>query len=412
MNPVEKAAQLNKIPLPDCLDRSRVQNLLIPCPTLFSDTRVFIAAEHLQAMASAVAAIDRVGRQAGWQALVSERGELPAAALAGGNGIFFGYDFHITPQGPKLIEINTNAGGALMSVELLGAQRRDIDSGHGFPVADEMRRQMLAMFLREWGAAGHSGAPACVAIVDDAPQAQYFLPEFELARDLLQTAGITALICDPAQLEFRDGALWSGERRVDMVYNRLTDFALDEPTHRALRDAWLAAAVVLSPHPRAYALYADKRNLVLLCDAVALERIGIAASDRAAIRAVLPETEIVGRAQGETLWARRRSLFFKPASGYGSKAVYRGQNVTRGVFESILAGNYVAQTLVPPDTRLVRVDGGDVELKYDLRCYAYEGCVQLVAARLWQGQTTNFRTPGGGFAPVVAIGDDDGAVKA
>jgi hypothetical protein len=24
----------------------------------------------------------------------------------------------------------------------------------------------------------------------------------------------------------------------------------------------------------------------------------------------------------------------------------------------------------------------------------------LVAARLYQGQTTNFRTPGGGFAPV------------
>jgi hypothetical protein len=26
--------------------------------------------------------------------------------------------------------------------------------------------------------------------------------------------------------------------------------------------------------------------------------------------------------------------------------------------------------------------------------------VQLVCARLYQGQTTNFRTPGGGFAPV------------
>ena len=50
-------------------------------------------------------------------------------------------------------------------------------------------------------------------------------------------------------------------------------------------------------------------------------------------------------------------------------------------------------------------DGGDgeerhVELKVDVRCYAYAGRVQLVAARLWQGQTTNFRTPGGGFAKV------------
>ena len=32
--------------------------------------------------------------------------------------------------------------------------------------------------------------------------------------------------------------------------------------------------------------------------------------------------------------------------------------------------------------------------------YVYDGAVQLVAARLYQGQTTNFRTAGGGFAPV------------
>ena len=27
----------------------------------------------------------------------------------------------------------------------------------------------------------------------------------------------------------------------------------------------------------------------------------------------------------------------------------------------------------------------------------------LAAARLYQGQTTNFRTPGGGFAPLLAL---------
>lgn len=39
-------------------------------------------------------------------------------------------------------------------------------------------------------------------------------------------------------------------------------------------------------------------------------------------------------------------------------------------------------------------------MKADIRCYVYNGQIQLVAARLYQGQTTNFRTPGGGFAPV------------
>jgi hypothetical protein len=36
-----------------------------------------------------------------------------------------------------------------------------------------------------------------------------------------------------------------------------------------------------------------------------------------------------------------------------------------------------------------------------VRNYVYEGEVLLRAARLYEGQTTNFRTPGGGFAPVI-----------
>ena len=41
-------------------------------------------------------------------------------------------------------------------------------------------------------------------------------------------------------------------------------------------------------------------------------------------------------------------------------------------------------------------------MKADIRAFVYQGSVQLFAARLYQGQTTNFRTPGGGFAPVFA----------
>jgi len=41
-----------------------------------------------------------------------------------------------------------------------------------------------------------------------------------------------------------------------------------------------------------------------------------------------------------------------------------------------------------------------VRMKLDLRCYVYDGRVLSVAARVYQGQTTNFRTPGGGFATV------------
>jgi hypothetical protein len=55
---------------------------------------------------------------------------------------------------------------------------------------------------------------------------------------------------------------------------------------------------------------------------------------------------------------------------------------------------------VLPGERPVAADAP--ALKFDLRNYVYDGEVQWVAARLYQGQTTNFRTPGGGFAPVYA----------
>ena len=87
--------------------------------------------------------------------------------------------------------------------------------------------------------------------------------------------------------------------------------------------------------------------------------------------------------------------------GYGSKAAYRGDKLTRGVWENLAARTYVAQRLVPPSQRTIKVDGVEVPLKLDLRNYVYDAQVQLVAARLYQGQTTNFRTTGGGFAGVL-----------
>ena len=102
------------------------------------------------------------------------------------------------------------------------------------------------------------------------------------------------------------------------------------------------------------------------------------------------------------MWAHRGRLFFKPAAGFGSKASYRGTKLTRRVWDQIATGTYVAQDLVPPSERLLAK--GAAPLKLDIRCYAYRGNVLLFAARRYQGQTTNFRTTGGGFAPVLMEG--------
>ena len=220
------------------------------------------------------------------------------------------------------------------------------------------------------------------------------------ATALFRRHGIEAVIAAPEALQLRDNRLLHANGTVDLVYNRLTDFALSETAHAALHSAWRDNLAVITPHPRAHALYADKRNLIPLTDPEWLRRAGVASTLIETLTRGISHTRLVERADAETLWAERKRLFFKPAGGYGSKAVYRGDKLTRRVWEEILAGEYVAQALVAPGERQVRVETESTALKYDVRCFVYAGKIQLLAARLYQGQVTNFRTPGGGFAPV------------
>ena len=151
------------------------------------------------------------------------------------------------------------------------------------------------------------------------------------------------------------------------------------------------------------ALQADKRTLITLGDDAMMDAWGVSEADRAVLQAVVPATQAVTPANADALWAQRRQLFFKPMAGYGAKAAYRGDKITRKAWADVTAGGFVAQALVPPSERLVDVDGTATRLKLDLRAYAWRGQVQLLAARTWAGQTTNFRTAGGGFSPVVVL---------
>jgi hypothetical protein len=380
-------------------------------PHLFSSSVAFVGAEHVARMARLVAAVERVVALPAYRehvlswAAESARHESPA------RGVFHGYDFHLGSSGPQLIEINTNAGGGLLNALLARAQKACCDDVEallpGDLGGDTPEHLFLEMFRAEWrafaDAAGNCAPLRSVAIVDEAPREQYLYPEFVLFQRLFEQAGIRAVICDPQELSFRDGALWCKDLRIDLVYNRLTDFTLDAPANTGLRAAWLGDAVLITPHPQAHALYADKRNLVALCDDALLVSWGVDAETRSILAAKIPRTELVTPDKAADLWARRKQLFFKPAAGYGSKAAYRGDKITKRVFDEVLAGSYIAQALVPPSSRTLRVGEAPVELKLDLRNYVYAGHVQLIAARLWQGQTTNFRTPGGGFAPVLTV---------
>jgi hypothetical protein len=320
-----------------------------------------------------------------------------------------GYDFHLSALGPQLIEINTNAGGLLLNAALARAQDAccdELDVAFQSTIQHEsLDHALFSMFASEWLLQRGKAPWRNVLIVDRRPQEQYLAPEFALFQQLFASHGVTAHIADPRDLHWDDQQLQYHGTAVDRVYNRLTDFYLEEPDNLPLRRAYEAGAVVLTPHPRAHALLADKRNLVALSQDSLLQSWGANSADRELLSRTVPLTRLVTHEQAEALWSQRRALFFKPVAGYGAKAAYRGDKLTRRVWGDILVGDFVAQALVPPAARMIEVDGVLTDLKFDIRAYTYGGQVQLLAARMYAGQTTNFRTQGGGFAPVIVVPD-------
>ncbi len=362
------------------------------CPHIFASVPVYISFARLQQMTDVIAAIGRVVNREGWSQDARVGNRKPGSP----EGVFYGYDFHVNSEGAHLIEINTNAGGGFLNA-LIQIEQRDLP---GIAVAEpDLERIFIDMFRNEWRLQRGYQPLSCMAIVDEQPEGQYLYPEFLLAKRLFDRAGIKTLIVDPSALVASADGLYAGDQKIDMVYNRLTDFSLER--YPALFETWQNRSVVLTPGPSHYARYADKRNLARLTDADGLRSIGVSDADIGILQKGIPHTFVVQPENGEHLWAERKKLFFKPCSGYGSRGAYRGEKLTRRVFGEILDADYVAQQLAPPGERCV-IDGEF--LKFDVRCYVYDGKIQLLAARLYQGQTTNFRTPHGGFAQVRVVG--------
>ncbi|OMG54678.1 hypothetical protein BJN45_05535 [Azonexus hydrophilus] len=362
-------------------------------PQLFSAADIRVDKAQLAAMAELVGAIETVLALPAFRADVLARAPESARWPVAARSVFMGYDFHLTVDGPKLIEINTNAGGGLLNAYLLAAHGH-ADEAAGFVA------EILDMFRAEWRLERGDAPLTRIAIVDEAPAGQFLAPEFELFRDLFIANGIDAVIADPADF-VRDGnRLLHDGKPIDLIYNRLTDFYLDVAVDRNIREVFAAGGVVLTPHPAAHATHADKRHLMLLSDPQKLADLAVDRATQQILLAGVPRTIAVDPAQAETLWAERKRWFFKPPTGFGSRAAYRGDKLTKRVFDEILAGHYIAQEIAPPSEHEVIVNGEPQTMKADFRCFVYDGHIQCVAARLYQGQTTNFRTPGGGFAPV------------
>jgi hypothetical protein len=237
-------------------------------------------------------------------------------------------------------------------------------------------------------------------IVDERPEKQPLFTEMRVFCEWMSEGGLDVHIADPSQLDLKSDGLYLQGEKVNMIYNRHCDFFLEEDALAPIRSAYLNKQVCLSPNPFAYGLLADKRRMILWSDKKIMQTLKFEESELKLLEDVVPSSYLLADWSDDDLWAQRKQLIFKPVTRFGSRGVLPGKGITRKRYNELDPQTTLVQQLIPPS--LEKDDEGH-DFKVDFRLYVYRNHLVGVAARLYQGQVTNLKTVGGGFAPVRLI---------
>ncbi len=291
----------------------------------------------------------------------------------GNKSILMSYDFHLDEsENIKLIEINTNAAFLALGYELYKSRNFRL------PVSDFDILEIKSNIEQELLLNQKKGSPQ-ISILDEKPREQRLFIEFLVFQSLFKKWGWQSKIQDIAEpLE-----------STNFVYNRYTDFYLESETSKVLREKFLNQEICFSPNPFEYLVLADKQRMIDW------------SNSNVDFKNHLPGTWDVTPQTAEEIWSRRKGLFLKPKRAFGSKQSYKGASISRKAFDALLTQDFIAQEYVAAPEKVFETPEGPQSFKFDLRFYAYQDRVQMVMARLYQGQVTNLRTTYGGFAPVL-----------
>ena len=247
------------------------------------------------------------------------------------------------------------------------------------------------------------------------------MSEFRLYRDYFQSVGITCVIGDPREVEYRGGALYSDGVKIDLIYKRvlinelIADGGLDHPMVRAVRDG---AVCMTNPfrckilHKKAsLAVLSDERNDALF-----------SASEREVITEHVPWTRIVEERKtvldGRTIdlipfiAGNKDRLVLKPNDDYGGAGVVLGWEVDAtqwGVELTKAIGQpYIVQQRIglPSELFPSLVDGAVVlaDRIVDTAPFCFDGAfVEGCLTRVSTATLVNVTAGGGSTIPTVLV---------
>lgn len=278
--------------------------------------------------------------------------------------------------------------------------------------------KLLAVLMRGYREWGGIGIPQ-VAIVDwgHVPT----LNEHEIIRAFFIRHGIKAVLADPRNMEYKNGHLWIGDFRIDLIYKRVLcselihQMGMENPIVQAIRDRKVymtnSFSAKLLAKKASLAMLSDERNAHLFDD-----------QQRAAINAHIPWTRRVS--ERKTLYrgqevdllpfvAENRDRFvLKPNDEYGGKGVIIGWEASaedwNETLKQALTDSYVVQekvTVIYKDFPAY-IDGKlDISSRFvDANPYVFDGhTVHGCLTRLSSVALLNVTAGGGSVVPTYLL---------
>lgn len=279
--------------------------------------------------------------------------------------------------------------------------------------------QLQAALLKGYAQWGGREEPR-IAIVDwaEVPTRS----EHEITRQYFARQGIQSVLADPREMEYKDGALWIKDFRVNLIYKRvlvselMERMGIDNPLVQAVREHTALMTNSLSAK-----LLAKKASLAVLSD----ERNAwlFDADQQRAIAEHIPWTRRVE--ERKTLFhgqeidllpfisANRNRLVLKPNDEYGGKGVLIGWHTSAEEWDATLHAAmttpYVAQEsvkVVYRDFPMILPDGSlDISARFvDADPYVFYGdTVGGCLTRLSSEALLNVTAGGGSVVPMFVL---------
>jgi hypothetical protein len=217
-----------------------------------------------------------------------------------------------------------------------------------------------------------------IAIVDFMDKAT--IAEFEALRETFIQCGYNTMICDPRDLIYRDGRLFHGNYRIDLVYRRAVTTEILERTDKvkAFLQAYKDNAFCMVGSFRSEAAH-SKLVFTFLSSKSAKKYFN--AHELKIIMEHIPFTFKLTSNNEELineLIHKKDSYLIKPHNSYGSQGLYMGKDYTQNEWENLVQSNkdanYIAQKVVEiPQEDFVVTPGKIKKLRVNLSPYLYNG---------------------------------------